>query len=38
MTRLKPEHGRDAEYLAALASQTNLTPAEFKDRFGYLME
>ena len=38
MTRLKPKHGRDGDYLALLATQTNLTPAEFKDRFGYLMD
>ncbi len=39
MTRLKPKHGRDGEYHGfALASQTNQTPDEFKDRFGYLMD
>ena len=38
MTRLKPKHRRDGDYLALLASQTNLTSAEFEDRFGYLME
>jgi 6-phosphofructokinase len=37
MTRLKPQHARDEDCLVRMASQTNLTPAEFKDRFGYLM-
>ncbi len=37
MTRLKPEHCQDGDYLALLASQTNLNPVEFKERFSYLM-
>ena len=38
MTRLKPQHAQDEVYLARLAAQTNLSLAEFKKRFGYLMD
>ena len=38
MTRLKPRHTQDKDYLTALASHTKLTLDEFVERFGYLME
>ena len=36
MTRLKPEHAGDEALFERLAAQTNLSPAQFKGRFGYL--
>jgi len=37
MIRLKPQHAQDDLFLARLAMQTNLTPDEFKARYGYLI-
>jgi len=36
MIRLESEDLEDAEQLEALAAEAKITPAEFKDRFGYL--
>jgi ATP-dependent phosphofructokinase / diphosphate-dependent phosphofructokinase len=36
MTRLKPEHAGDEALFERLAALTNLSPAQFKQRFGYL--
>jgi ATP-dependent phosphofructokinase / diphosphate-dependent phosphofructokinase len=36
MTRLKPEHAGDQALFERLAALTNLSPAQFKQRFGYL--
>jgi ATP-dependent phosphofructokinase / diphosphate-dependent phosphofructokinase len=36
MTRLKPEHAGDQALFERLAALTNLSPAEFEQRFGYL--
>ena len=36
MTRLKPEHAGDEALFERLAALTNLSPGEFKERFGYL--
>jgi len=36
MARLKPEHARDEALFEQLATLTNLTCQEFKERFGYL--
>jgi ATP-dependent phosphofructokinase / diphosphate-dependent phosphofructokinase len=36
MTRLKPEHAGDEALFERLAALTNLSPAQFKGRFGYL--
>jgi 6-phosphofructokinase len=38
MIRLKPEDAEDAMHLARIASQTNLSTEEFKERFGYLLD
>jgi 6-phosphofructokinase 1 len=38
MLRLKAEDFEDRVELAHLAAASNLTPAEFKARFGYLVE
>ncbi len=37
MIRLKPYHGQDDLLLARLAMQTNLSPEDFKARYGYLV-
>jgi len=37
MIRLKPQQAQDGVYLARLAMQTNLTPEEFRARYGYLL-
>ncbi len=37
MLRLKPQHAQDELFWARLAMQTNLTPDEFKARYGYLV-
>ncbi len=37
MIRLKPQHAHDEMFWARLAMQTNLTPDEFKARYGYLV-
>lgn len=37
MLRLKPQHAQDDLFWARLAMQTNLTPDEFKARYGYLV-
>ncbi len=36
MARLKPEHAQDEALFERLAILTNLSPQQFKDRFGYL--
>ena len=36
MIRLKPQHARDELLWARMAMQTNLSPNEFKARYGYL--
>lgn len=36
MIRLKPQHARDELLWARMAMQTNLSPEEFKARYGYL--
>jgi ATP-dependent phosphofructokinase / diphosphate-dependent phosphofructokinase len=36
MTRLKPEHAGDEALFERLAALTNLSPTQFKQRFGYL--
>ena len=38
MLRLKAEDLEDRVELAHLAQAANMTPAEFKQRFGYLVE
>lgn len=37
MLRLKPQHAQDDLFWARMAMQTNLTPDEFKARYGYLV-
>jgi len=38
MTRLKPEHARDELLIEKMAAFTNLSAANLKERYGYLLE